>query len=76
MIYIVQRPWWEYKYHLNQLRCRHTDLESHRQDIPMEVLYYTFDISIPQDIIEPWWYGKKEKNYDEVFNCGTNSEKT
>ena len=53
MTYMVEGPRCEYKHHLNQLRYRHTDLESPRQEILMEVLYDTFDIPTPQEIIEP-----------------------
>ena len=68
MTYMVQGPRWEYKHHLNQLRHRHANLESPRQEIPMEVLYDTFDIPMLQEIIEPWWYAKQKRTMAEFLN--------
>ena len=52
MTYMMQGRKWVYKRHLNQLRRRHTDLESPRQEIPIEVRYDTFKIATSQEIIE------------------------
>ena len=66
MTYMVQV--YEYKHHLNQLLHRHTDLESPRQKIPMEVLYDTFDIPTPQEIIELQWYSKRKRTTTGVLS--------
>ena len=47
--------------HLNQLRCNYIDLENFRQEIPMAVLYGTFDVPMSQENIELLWYGKRKR---------------
>ena len=62
MTYMMQGPRWEYKPHLNQLSHRQADLKNPRQEIPIEVLYDTFNIPTPQEIIELQQYGKRKRN--------------
>ena len=68
MTYMVQGPKWEYKHHLNQLRCRHNDLESLRQEILIGVLSNTFNIPTPQEIIELQQYSKRKRTTMEFLS--------
>ena len=68
MTYMVKIPRWEYKCHLNQQRCRHTDSESPRQEAPMEVLYDTFGILMLQEIIELQPYSRRKRPMMEFLS--------
>ena len=51
MIYMVQGPKWEYKPHLNQLKQRFTDLVNLQKEVPMEILYDTFDVPLHHKVL-------------------------
>ena len=60
MMYMVQGQSWEYKWDLNQLKRRITDLVSLRKEVPMEILYDTFDVSSPPETVKPSVYSKRK----------------
>ena len=66
MTYMVQGPRREHKCDLNQVRHRHTDLESPRQERPIK--NYAFDIPMLQEIIKPQRYSKRKRTTTELLN--------
>ena len=68
MTYIVQGKRWEHKSHLNQLKQRFTDLVSLQKEVPMEILYDTFDTLQPLETVEPRVFSKRKGTAMEFLN--------
>lgn len=53
MAYIIQGQRREHKRHVNQLKRRFTELKCPQMEVPMEILYDTFNVPTPAEIVQP-----------------------